>query len=109
MLEIPLIGNISSPFMVAGVAGSRVISTRIIEALVIAGLTTIMSTIWAIPKITERMDNQAVQIAELRAAMLASIEKNDLYQRDRRQLRDAEQKENLQRLRALELKMAEKK
>lgn len=109
MLEIPIVGK-GLPFMLAGVMGAqKVNSTRLIEAAVIAVVSSCMMAGFgyfiAFPVLQEQVMQIRRDISETKESMRSVRE----YQEVRRQYRDIQQEKLEAKIAQLQVELARRK
>lgn len=105
-------GKLGIPFMLAGVAAvgaGKINSTRVVEAVVIACVSSaLMATAGyfiALPVIQEQVSTVRRDISEVKEEMKAVR----VYQESRRQFRDAEQAKTDAKINQIQIELAKRK
>ena len=105
-------GKLGIPFMLAGVAAvgaARINSTRVVEAIIIACVSsTLMATAGyfiALPVIQEQVSTVRRDISEVKESMKMVA----IYQENRRQFRDTEQAKTDAKINQIQIELAKRK
>lgn len=106
MLELPVAGKVGIPFMIAGVTAARLNSTRMMEAVVIAmvssGLMAAGGYFIALPVLQEQVGTIRRDIAETKD----TIKDIKRYQDVRREYRDIQAERLEAKIAAIQVEMA---
>lgn len=106
MIEIPVAGKIGIPFMIAGITTAKLNSTRLMEAVVIAIVSSMMMAGFgyfvAFPVLQEQVLQIRRDISDTKDAMKGVKE----YQESRRQLRDLQQQQVDAKIAQLQVEIA---
>jgi len=116
MLELPVVGKIALPFMLAGVAGSaapKINNTRLVEAAIIAVVSSVMMAGFAyfvaFPVLQEQVRQIKSEVTETKDTLRDALREIRTYQEGRRQHRDREAAAMEEKIQRIQVELAKRK